>query len=156
MALLAALWPMSCCTSSTSSVGNSGPLGGGAIGNPGEGPKRGREEKGWAPGWTILNPLQCFWGPAQSVVAPLYSSLHGASLFLYLAAFSTVLPGGCPACDTRALEGALLCMKHHYETIPLPNGTSFNGSRTFLENAADIGGLAIALQVTPIPGARIC
>ncbi|XP_032161203.1 kell blood group glycoprotein isoform X8 [Mustela erminea] len=60
--------------------------------------------------------------------------------------YQLLLPGGCPACDTRALQGALLCMKHHYETIPLPNGTSFNGSRTFLENAADIGGLAIALQ----------
>ncbi|XP_047551955.1 kell blood group glycoprotein isoform X4 [Lutra lutra] len=60
--------------------------------------------------------------------------------------YQLLLPGGCPACDTRALQGALLCMKHHYETIPLPNGTSFNGSRTFLENAADTGGLAIALQ----------
>ncbi|XP_040499817.1 kell blood group glycoprotein isoform X2 [Ursus maritimus] len=60
--------------------------------------------------------------------------------------YQLLLPGGCPACDTRALQGALLCLKHHYETIPLPNGTFFNGSRTFLENAADIGGLAIALQ----------
>ncbi|XP_034494459.1 kell blood group glycoprotein isoform X2 [Ailuropoda melanoleuca] len=60
--------------------------------------------------------------------------------------YQLLLPGGCPACDTRALQGALLCLKHHYETIPLPNGTFFNGSRTFLENAVDIGGLAIALQ----------
>lgn len=45
MALLAALWPVSCCTSSTSNVGNRGPLGGGAIGNPDEGPKRGLEEE---------------------------------------------------------------------------------------------------------------
>ncbi|XP_027962223.1 kell blood group glycoprotein isoform X5 [Eumetopias jubatus] len=60
--------------------------------------------------------------------------------------YQLLLPGGCPACDTRALQGALLCLTHHYETIPLPSGTSFNGSRTFLENAADIGGLAIALQ----------
>ncbi|XP_025710691.1 kell blood group glycoprotein isoform X5 [Callorhinus ursinus] len=60
--------------------------------------------------------------------------------------YQLLLPGGCPACDTRALQGALLCLTHHYETIPLPSGTSFNGSRTFLENAADTGGLAIALQ----------
>ncbi|CAK7296200.1 Kell blood group glycoprotein [Vulpes lagopus] len=57
-----------------------------------------------------------------------------------------LLPGGCPACDTRALQGAQLCLKRHYAAIPLPSGTSFNESQTFLENAADAGGLAIALQ----------
>ncbi|XP_038308358.1 kell blood group glycoprotein isoform X9 [Canis lupus familiaris] len=57
-----------------------------------------------------------------------------------------LLPRGCPACDTRALQGALLCLKRHYAAIPLPSGTSFNESQTFLENAADVGGLAIALQ----------
>ncbi|XP_072618923.1 kell blood group glycoprotein isoform X5 [Vulpes vulpes] len=57
-----------------------------------------------------------------------------------------LLPRGCPACDTRALQGALLCLKRHYAAIPLPSGTSFNESQTFLENAADAGGLAIALQ----------
>ncbi|KAB1276412.1 Kell blood group glycoprotein-like protein [Camelus dromedarius] len=57
-----------------------------------------------------------------------------------------VFPGGCPACDTRSLQGALLCLERHYASFPLPKGISFNGSRTFLENAADTGGLAIALQ----------
>ncbi|XP_025785825.1 kell blood group glycoprotein [Puma concolor] len=61
--------------------------------------------------------------------------------------FSQLLrPGGCPACDTHARQGALLCLKRHYQSIPLPSGLSFNGSWTLLENAADIGGLAIALQ----------
>ncbi|XP_077604017.1 kell blood group glycoprotein isoform X1 [Crocuta crocuta] len=60
--------------------------------------------------------------------------------------YQLLLPGGCPACDTHALQGALLCLKHHYESIPLPSGLSFNGSWTLQENAADIGGLAIALQ----------
>ncbi|GAB5568865.1 kell blood group glycoprotein isoform X12 [Prionailurus iriomotensis] len=58
-----------------------------------------------------------------------------------------LLPEGCPACDTHALQGALLCLKRHYQSIPLPSGLSFNGSWTLLENAADIRGLAIALQV---------
>ncbi|XP_016050986.1 PREDICTED: kell blood group glycoprotein [Miniopterus natalensis] len=57
-----------------------------------------------------------------------------------------LLPGGCPACDTRALEGALLCLQRHYAAFPLHGVTSFNGSHTVLENAADVGGLAIALQ----------
>ncbi|XP_047704382.1 kell blood group glycoprotein isoform X13 [Prionailurus viverrinus] len=57
-----------------------------------------------------------------------------------------LLPEGCPACDTHALQGALLCLKRHYQSIPLPSGLSFNGSWTLLENAADIRGLAIALQ----------
>lgn len=69
--------------------------------------------------------------------------------------FSTVLPGGCPACDTHALKEALLCLEHHYAAFPLYGVTSFNSSHTVLENAADIGGLAIALQVTHIPKVRI-
>ena len=48
-----------------------------------------------------------------------------------------------------------MCLEHHYAAFPLPNGTFFNGSRTFLEDAADTGGLAIALQVTHIPRAAI-
>lgn len=60
--------------------------------------------------------------------------------------YQLLLPGGCPACDTHALQEALLCLKRHYAAFPLPSGTSFNDSLTFLENAADVGGLAIALQ----------
>ncbi|XP_077004410.1 kell blood group glycoprotein isoform X2 [Tamandua tetradactyla] len=60
--------------------------------------------------------------------------------------YQLLLPGGCPSCDTHALQEALQCLEDHYAAFPLPNGTSFNGSRTLLENAADMGGLAIALQ----------
>ncbi|XP_057360832.1 kell blood group glycoprotein isoform X2 [Manis pentadactyla] len=60
--------------------------------------------------------------------------------------YQQLLPGGCPACDTRALQGAQLCLEDHYAAFPLPSGTTFNGSHTFLENAADTGGLTIALQ----------
>lgn len=59
-----------------------------------------------------------------------------------------VLPGGCPACDTRALQKALLCLERLYAALPSPKGTSFNVSRTLLEDAADAGALAIALKVT--------
>lgn len=68
---------------------------------------------------------------------------------------STVLPGGCPACDTHALQEALLCLEGHYAAFPPPGGAPFNGSHTFLEDAADVGALAIALQVAHTPGARI-
>lgn len=153
--LLAALWPINCCTSSTSCVGNSGPLEGGAIGKPGEGPKRGRRRR---KGGLQVAQLQIFSnvrGASPVCGTPSSSSLLHVSPFLSLAPFSTVLPGGCPACDTHALQGALLCLKHHYESIPLPSGLSFNSSWTLRENAADIGGLAIALQVTRIPRDRI-
>ncbi|XP_017746871.1 PREDICTED: kell blood group glycoprotein isoform X3 [Rhinopithecus bieti] len=60
--------------------------------------------------------------------------------------YQLLLPGGCPACDTHALQEGLVCLKRHYAAFPLPSGTSFNDSLTFLENAADVGGLAIALQ----------
>nr|XP_036850401.1 kell blood group glycoprotein isoform X2 [Manis javanica] len=60
--------------------------------------------------------------------------------------YQQLLPGGCPACDTRALQGAQLCLEDHYAAFPLPSGTAFNGSHTFPENAADTGGLTIALQ----------
>ncbi|XP_064228750.1 kell blood group glycoprotein isoform X9 [Aotus nancymaae] len=60
--------------------------------------------------------------------------------------YQLLLPGGCLGCDTHALQEALLCLERHYAAFPLPSGTSFNDSLTFLENAADAGGLAIALQ----------
>ncbi|XP_030164493.1 kell blood group glycoprotein isoform X11 [Lynx canadensis] len=81
-------------------------------------------------------PRAVNFGAAGSIMA--HELLHIFSQLL--------LPGGCPACDTHALQGALLCLKRHYQSIPLPGGLSFNGSWTLLENAADIGGLAIALQ----------
>lgn len=143
---------------STSSVGISGALAGGAVGNPGEGPKGGlEEEKGRvlrAPGGTVLS--LCNVPRSQpSLWSPMSSPLHRAPPFNSLALFSTVLPGGCPACDTRALEGALLCLERHYAAFPLHGVTSFNGSHTALENAADLGGLVTALQVTHTPRARI-
>ncbi|XP_069443116.1 kell blood group glycoprotein isoform X3 [Ovis canadensis] len=57
-----------------------------------------------------------------------------------------LLPGGCPACDTRALQKALLCLERLYAAFPSPRGTSFDVSRTLLEDAADAGALAIALK----------
>ncbi|KAK2489315.1 hypothetical protein MC885_008809 [Smutsia gigantea] len=65
--------------------------------------------------------------------------------------YQQLLPGGCLACDTRALQGAQLCLEDHYAAFPLPSGTAFNGSHTFPENAADVGALAIALQDTAFP-----
>uniref|UniRef100_A0A8C9E2R1 Kell metallo-endopeptidase (Kell blood group) n=1 Tax=Phocoena sinus TaxID=42100 RepID=A0A8C9E2R1_PHOSS len=81
-------------------------------------------------------PRAVNFGAAGSVMA--HELLH---IFYQL-----LFPGGCPACDTHALQGALVCLERHYAAFPLPNGTFFNGSRTFLEDAADTGGLAIALQ----------
>nr|XP_020746727.1 kell blood group glycoprotein [Odocoileus virginianus texanus] len=57
-----------------------------------------------------------------------------------------LLPGGCPACDTRALQKALLCLERLYTALPSPKGTSFDVSRTLLEDAADAGALAVALE----------
>ncbi|XP_004694387.1 PREDICTED: kell blood group glycoprotein isoform X2 [Condylura cristata] len=54
-----------------------------------------------------------------------------------------LLPGGCPSCDSQALQGARLCLERLYAAFPLPGGT-FSG--TFLESAADVGALAIAQQ----------
>lgn len=73
------------------------------------------------------------------------------SIFFSLVPFPTVLPGGCPACDTRVLQEALLCLERHYAAFPLPQMAPFNGSHTLLENAGDIGGLAIAFQVCQGP-----
>ncbi|KAL2777784.1 kell blood group glycoprotein [Daubentonia madagascariensis] len=60
--------------------------------------------------------------------------------------YKLLLPGGCPACDTHALQRELLCLERHYAAFPLPGRSFFNGSRRFLENVADVGGLTIALQ----------
>ncbi|XP_045420085.1 kell blood group glycoprotein [Lemur catta] len=60
--------------------------------------------------------------------------------------YKLLLPGGCPACDTHALERELLCLERHYAAFPSHGRSSFSGSGTFLENAADVGGLAVALQ----------
>ncbi|KAI4570755.1 hypothetical protein MJT46_006272 [Ovis ammon polii x Ovis aries] len=57
-----------------------------------------------------------------------------------------LLPGGCPACDTHALQKALLCLERLYAAFPSPRGTSFDVSRTVLEDAADAGALAVALK----------
>ncbi|XP_030741123.1 kell blood group glycoprotein [Echinops telfairi] len=43
--------------------------------------------------------------------------------------YQLLLPGGCTACDTPALEKALLCLERHYAAIPLPRGVSFNHLR---------------------------
>ncbi|XP_007504531.2 kell blood group glycoprotein isoform X2 [Monodelphis domestica] len=57
-----------------------------------------------------------------------------------------LVPEGCPACDIPTLNGELLCLQKHYESISLPTGNIFNSSHTLLENAADIGALVIAMQ----------
>ena len=85
-------------------------------------------------------------GASSLCGTPMSSPLHPASPFHALVPFSTVLPGGCPACDSHALQEALQCLERHYAGFPLPSGISFNGSYSFLEDAADTGGLAIALQ----------
>lgn len=89
---------------------------------------------------------------AGSVCGTTHIFTSAAPTLCSLALFSIVLPGGCPACDTHALQEALLCLKRHYAAFPLPSGISFNDSLTFLENAADVGGLAIALQVCKCQG----
>uniref|UniRef100_A0A8C6CIU0 Kell metallo-endopeptidase (Kell blood group) n=1 Tax=Moschus moschiferus TaxID=68415 RepID=A0A8C6CIU0_MOSMO len=57
-----------------------------------------------------------------------------------------LLPGGCPACDTHALQKALLCLERLYSAFPSPKGTSLDASSTLLGDAADTGALAIALK----------
>lgn len=139
-------------------MGNGGPLGDGALGQD-EGPQGGLgEEKGRLREAARRGSSETFAGllGASPVCGPHRPSpLHHASPRHSLAPFPTVLPGGCPACDTHALQGALLCLEHHYAALPLPSGAPFNGSHTFLEDAADTGALAIALQVTHAPRARI-
>uniref|UniRef100_A0A8D2BIJ0 Kell blood group glycoprotein n=1 Tax=Sus scrofa TaxID=9823 RepID=A0A8D2BIJ0_PIG len=81
-------------------------------------------------------PRAVNYGAAGSIMA--HELLH---IFYQL-----LLPGGCPACDSHALQEALQCLERHYAGFPLPSGISFNGSYSFLEDAADTGGLAIALQ----------
>ncbi|XP_020853686.1 kell blood group glycoprotein isoform X10 [Phascolarctos cinereus] len=59
---------------------------------------------------------------------------------------TTVVPGGCPACDIPTLYEEQLCLRQHYESFSLPAGSTFNSSHTLLENAADIGALLIAMK----------
>ncbi|XP_074123795.1 kell blood group glycoprotein isoform X6 [Sminthopsis crassicaudata] len=59
---------------------------------------------------------------------------------------TTVVPGGCPACDVSALHRELLCLQQHYESLSLPAGSTFNSSHTLWKNAADIGAVVIAMQ----------
>ena len=155
MALLAALWPVSCCTSLTSSVSSSGPLGGlvgGANGKAGEVPKVCPEEEAGrlcqGSRWVCPGAFAALSGASAVCRSPTASPRHHSSQFSPRAPFPTVLPGGCPACDTRALQKALLCLERLYAALPTPKGTSFNVSRTLLEDAADAGALAIALKVT--------
>ncbi|XP_053157205.1 kell blood group glycoprotein isoform X4 [Hemicordylus capensis] len=56
-----------------------------------------------------------------------------------------VLPESCPACDMKALAQSTDCLVKQYEMYSL-KGHHINGSFTFLENAADTGGLTIAYQ----------
>ncbi|KAM6201832.1 kell blood group glycoprotein [Rhynchocyon petersi] len=63
-----------------------------------------------------------------------------------LRASRLLLPGGCPGCDLRTMQDALQCLGHHYAALPLPQGTPFSPWHTLQENAADLGGLVIALQ----------
>ncbi|XP_058537463.1 kell blood group glycoprotein isoform X3 [Ochotona princeps] len=81
-------------------------------------------------------PRAVNFGAAGSIMA--HKLLHVFYQFL--------LPGGCPSCDNNALQEASLCLERHYAAFPLPNSTTFNGSLTFLENAADVGGVSIAWQ----------
>ncbi|XP_040858022.1 kell blood group glycoprotein isoform X3 [Ochotona curzoniae] len=81
-------------------------------------------------------PRAVNFGAAGSIMA--HKLLHVFYQFL--------LPGGCPSCDNNALQEASLCLERHYAAFPLPNRTTFNSSLTFLENAADVGGLSIAWQ----------
>ncbi|XP_048196334.1 kell blood group glycoprotein isoform X2 [Perognathus longimembris pacificus] len=60
--------------------------------------------------------------------------------------YQLLLPGGCQACDSHALQEVLLCLENHYAAFPLPSRTSFSSCHTRLENAADTAGVAIALQ----------
>lgn len=99
---------------------------------------------------TALTTLQCSQKPNESMVSPCVPALTS---FTGSLSFSTVLPGGCPSCDNNALQEASLCLERHYAAFPLPNRTTFNSSLTFLENAADVGGLSIAWQVIYMPKA---
>ena len=98
--------------------------------------------------WVCPGALAALPGASAVCRSPTSSSGHLSSPFPPHAPFSTVLPGGCPACDTRALQKALLCLERLYAAFPSPRGTSFDVSRTLLEDAADAGALAIALKVT--------
>uniref|UniRef100_A0A8C9UMR1 Kell metallo-endopeptidase (Kell blood group) n=1 Tax=Spermophilus dauricus TaxID=99837 RepID=A0A8C9UMR1_SPEDA len=114
--------------------------------------------------WSFLQPLPYHrwqvspWGVTASYSIPDHEVVFPAGLLqppffhpdyprLTVVVMDEILhPGDCLDCDTRALQEALLCLERHYAAFPLPGGTSFSGSSTLLENAADVGGLAIAFQ----------
>ncbi|NXK12042.1 KELL protein, partial [Herpetotheres cachinnans] len=56
--------------------------------------------------------------------------------------YGYVLPGGCPTCNSSALQKSIDCLVEQYENY----GFKVNGTFTLLENTADTGGLAIAYQ----------
>ncbi|XP_037243650.1 kell blood group glycoprotein isoform X5 [Falco rusticolus] len=56
--------------------------------------------------------------------------------------YGYVLPGGCPTCNSSALQKSIDCLVEQYESY----GFKVNGTFTLLENTADTGGLAIAYQ----------
>ncbi|KAM4874069.1 kell blood group glycoprotein [Thomomys bottae] len=60
--------------------------------------------------------------------------------------YQLLLPGGWQACEPRALQEAILCLENHYAAFLLPSRPSFNSCHELLEGAADVAGLAIALQ----------
>ncbi|XP_074858170.1 kell blood group glycoprotein isoform X3 [Carettochelys insculpta] len=61
------------------------------------------------------------------------------------ALYDYVVPESCPRCNREALEQGTDCLVQQYEGYSL-QGLRVNGTFTLLENAADIGGLAIAYQ----------
>ncbi|XP_040450729.1 kell blood group glycoprotein isoform X9 [Falco naumanni] len=56
--------------------------------------------------------------------------------------YGYVLPGGCPTCNSSALQKSIDCLVEQYESYDF----KVNGTFTLLENTADTGGLAIAYQ----------
>ena len=148
---LAALWPASCCTSLTGSVSSSSHWQVGPSGRRVRSPKSTQHEAGrlcQGSRWAWPAALQLPQEPAWFAEDPRLHPGITPHRFPRLPHFSTVLPGGCPACDTHALQRVLLCLERLYTALPSPKGTSFDVSRTLLEDAADAGALAIARKVT--------
>ncbi|XP_075759304.1 kell blood group glycoprotein isoform X2 [Pelodiscus sinensis] len=59
--------------------------------------------------------------------------------------YDYVVPESCPRCNREALVQGIDCLVDQYEGYSL-QGLRVNGTFTLLENAADIGGVAIAYQ----------